>query len=263
MRIPDPSITIDGDQVRIVQFIANLLNNAAKFTPSGGTIDVSVKAEKTQVTIQVKDNGIGIDTQTLPHIFDLFSQENSSLDRSEGGLGIGLTLVKNLTELHGGNVTASIDGQGRGSTFSVHLPIAKTDAQSNEVVETLAKTSAGNRRVLIIDDNMDSADAIAMLLQLEGHQVRTAADGPTGIAAAADFRPDVVLCDIGLPGMNGYEVAERMRKMNGWSLTMIAVMGYGRPEDMQRSFKSGFAHHLVKPIDPNKLNKILLGIVPP
>jgi PAS domain S-box-containing protein len=255
---PDP-LAVDGDLTRLSQALLNLLTNAIKYTPSGGRIEVHATREGEFAVIRVKDTGIGMSAELIPAVFDLFVQGERSLDRSDGGLGIGLTLVKRLVSLHGGTVSALSDGPGRGSEFVICLPALATSSTAGKP-EPAARLAPKHqrRRVLIVDDNRDSADTLAALLDAWGHEVRTSYDGPSAITAVAEFQPSVVLLDIGLPKMNGYEVAAQLRKLaNGRSLTLVAFTGYGQDEDRRRVREAGFDYHLVKPLEPAALEKIL------
>lgn len=257
---PRESVQVEGDLTRLVQVIANLLNNAAKYTDAGGCIELIVETTPDEVLVRVRDNGMGISAELLPNIFDLFTQGSRSLDRSQGGLGLGLALVRRLIEMHGGRVEAQSAGSGSGAEFIVRLPrIAAASSRENS-------GSAGGRsgsnsagvRVLVVDDNVDSAESMALLLSLDGHDVRTAFDGPGALAIAGEFQPEAVLLDIGLPGMDGYEVAKQMRGQPGMEKAlMIAVTGYGQADDRARSKAAGFDHHLVKPVDPEILSALL------
>jgi two-component system CheB/CheR fusion protein len=231
-----------------------------KFTPPGGKIGLSVvPAPHHQVEFHVKDSGVGIAPEMLPRVFDLFSQGAQALDRSQGGLGIGLTLVKRLVELHGGTVSAFSDGLGRGSEFVVGLPaLAEAPAAPPATEKQPAQVDVPARNLLIVDDNPDAAESLAALLQLGGHSVRIAPNGQLAIQAAQASVPDVVLLDIGLPGMDGYTVASQLRKLPGMDKALlVAVTGYGRDEDRRRSQEAGFDQHLVKPVDIDQLQQLL------
>lgn len=258
--LPPEPVRVEGDVTRLVQAIANLLNNAAKYTDAGGCIELIVEASPHDALVRVRDNGMGIPAELLPHIFELFTQGSRSLDRSQGGLGLGLALVRRLIEMHGGRVDAQSSGSGNGAEFIVRLPrIAAAPAQedSGPAGGESASQSAGVR-VLVVDDNVDSAESMALLLSLDGHDVRTAFDGPGALTVAGEFQPEAVLLDIGLPGMDGYEVARQMRGLPGLQKAlMIAVTGYGQADDRARSKAAGFDHHLVKPVDPEILSALL------
>jgi PAS domain S-box-containing protein len=259
---PTP-LRVNGDRVRLVQIVTNLLANAAKFTPEGGYVRLAVEARGTNVEISVRDNGVGIPADLLPRVFDLFIQGDRSLDHSSGGLGIGLTLVKRLVLLHGGVVEARSEGVGRGSTFVVCLPLE--DASPNESTgrssSEVHPMASRLLKVLVVDDNVDSAESMAMLLDAWGFTVLTATEGMTALEIASDAKPDAVLLDIGLPGMSGYEVAEQLRARMGDSRPLlIAMTGYGQADDRRRTRESGFHHHLIKPVEFDALWKILESV---
>lgn len=259
--LPSEPILLKGDAVRLSQVFANLLNNAAKYTDRGGQIWLSVKQEKNEVVVTVRDTGIGISAPMLPKIFDMFMQADRSTHRSQSGLGIGLTLVKKLVELHDGSISVCSDGPGKGSEFIVRLPV---DAIPKERTTKPAVGQRGDRlpqrRVLVVDDNKDSAASMGMLLKFLGTDVQVAYDGATALAAIESYRPDVVLLDIGMPGMDGFEVARQVRQRAEFDGTMlIALTGWGQAEDRQRTQMAGFDHHLVKPADITTLQSLLLS----
>lgn len=265
--MPDQQVLVQGDQTRLMQIVMNLLNNAAKYTPENGAVFLKLEAGDREATLTVSDTGIGIAPELLPKIFDLFMQGRRTLARSEGGLGIGLTLVKRLVALHGGEVAAFSEGLDRGSRFVVRLPLLHPRRMSGPAspLASAAASPAADvlhpRRVLVIDDNQDSTTSMAMLLKLVGHEVSVAQDGGTGLREAERFLPQVVLLDIGLPDINGYEVARRLRQHPSLqSATLIAMTGYGQPEDRQRSSEAGFHHHLVKPVDWETLERLLATV---
>jgi two-component system CheB/CheR fusion protein len=236
------------------QVLVNLLGNAANYTPNGGIIRVSAEREGDEVVIRVQDNGSGIPPDVLPRIFDLFAQGERSLARTEGGLGVGLTIVKSLVEQHGGQVAAQSRGLGQGSSFTVRLPAAAAEpppADAPPATSPQAEAPAEHgARILIIDDNKDLARSLARLLRHVGHEVEMAYDGPEGIEAALAYDPDVLLVDIGLPNLDGYEVARRLRREeNSRRSLMIAISGYGQEEDMRRSREAGIDHYLIKPVN--------------
>jgi CheY-like chemotaxis protein len=261
LSITSRRMTLEGDPTRLEQILINLLANAAKYSEDGGRIWLSAEPEAAELVIKVKDAGIGISPEKLPEMFELFAQADRSLAHSEGGLGIGLALVRKLTELHGGSVTAASEGPGKGSEFTVRLPAAaelptkvpKPQKSSMPVVSSTA-------RVLIVDDNQDTASGMAKLLKVLGHEAAIANDGPAAIEAAQEFQPSYVLLDIGLPGMDGYQVARRLRQHESCKdSVIIAVSGYGQDEDRRRAKEAGIDHHLVKPIDHNALITLLTG----
>ncbi len=259
---PSDPILVDADSVRMSQVFVNLLNNAAKYTEPGGKITVSVKRESESVAVHVRDTGVGISTEMLSRVFDMFTQADQSLERSQGGLGIGLTLVRRLVEMHDGSVEAFSDGAGKGCEFIVHMPVIGQTVEIKPVVGTSESEHPQARkkgRVLVVDDNRDSADSLAMLLRLEGSEVRIAYDGIEAVDAAKNFEPAVILLDIGLPRLNGYEAARRIREnaAAGGQPILIALTGWGQDEDKRRSKEAGFDHHMVKPVDPDVLAKLL------
>jgi PAS domain S-box-containing protein len=257
--VPTRSIRLEVDSIRLAQVFSNLLNNAAKYTERAGRIWLTAGREDGQAVVRVRDTGVGIAPDLLPHVFELFVQGERSLARSQGGLGIGLTLVKRLTEMHGGTVTAHSQGAGAGSEFLVRLPISPESPNEGDGKPVCGPTAAGgSRRILVVDDNVDAARSLALLLRLWGHTVRTAYDGPSALAAAAADPPEVVLLDIGMPGMDGYEVARRLRAQAELrSALLVAVTGYGQDEDRRRAFAAGFDRHLTKPLDPDALQALL------
>jgi len=259
---PHDPVLVEGDLTRLSQVISNLLDNAAKYTEEGGNIWLSVENEGSQVVIRVKDDGVGIPPHILPHVFDLFTQADRTLDRSQGGLGIGLTLVRRLVELHGGRVEARSSGHGMGSEFVIYLPAA-TRAESNlEVPAPVAGVTSVNRcRILVVDDNVDAAETIAFLLKFDGHDVRVAHDGLAAVESALAFRPQAILLDIGLPGLDGYEVARRLRRLDETKdMILIALTGYGRNEDRVRALTSGFNYHITKPVDPVEVELVIKNL---
>src|SRR4051812_33168956 len=255
--LPPGPLWVKADATRLEQIVVNLLTNAAKYTESGGRISLSASREGEDVAFSVRDNGVGIPPESLPSMFELFTQGDRTLARSEGGLGIGLTLVKSLAEMHGGSVTARSNGPGTGSEFVVRLPSASPAPEGRKDGAPSTADQRPCRRVLIVDDNEDMARGMARLLKLLGHAVATAHDGPSAVEAARSHRPDYVLLDIGLPGMSGYEVAKRLREDGFLDTVIIAVSGYGQEEDRRRSKLAGFDHHLVKPLDHDALLQLI------
>jgi PAS domain S-box-containing protein len=252
-------IMVEGDATRLAQVVANLLNNAAKYTGEGGRIWLTVERRASQVEVRVRDNGMGIPADLLPHVFDLFTQGDRSLARSEGGLGIGLTLAKNLGEMHGGTLEAHSAGPGQGSEFVLRLPVVeRRRGQAVETSEPMLRRAADIRRVLVVDDNADAAESLAMLLRGDGHEVCVTHDGPAALEVAGAFRPEVVLLDIGLPRMDGYEVARRLRRDVGLTQALVvALTGYGQQEDRRRAKEAGCDAHVVKPADLRVLHELL------
>ncbi|MFZ2311382.1 MAG: ATP-binding protein [Methylobacter sp.] len=257
VRLPEEPIPLEGDSVRLSQVLLNLLDNASKYSLEGGKIEVDVQLLGAEVEIQVRDNGTGISAELLPTIFDLFQQGVRTLDRSQGGLGIGLTLVKRLVELHGGRVTASSPGAGLGSTFIIRLPTI-AEAATFPASETPAQSPKASLRVLVVDDDSDVRESTALLLELNGYEVKMADSGERAITLIKAFHPDVVLLDIGMPGENGYQVAQRIRQLpNGSNPLLVALSGYGRTEELARSQEAGFDHHLIKPLNFTTLCDLL------
>ena len=255
-------LPIVGDHTRVTQAVLNLLNNASKYTPAGGRISLTLERGPQEAFVRIEDDGIGIASDLLPRMFDLFVQGERGLDRSEGGLGIGLTLVKKLVHLHGGTVAATSPGPGKGSMFEIRLPLAEADAGlTRDEDRGAAAPRPAKRRVLVVDDNEDSADTMASLVGLWGHAVWTAGDAPSAVRAAAERKPDVVLLDIGLPHVSGYEAAAQIRALPGLQdAVLIAMTGYGQEEDRRRTREAGFAHHLTKPVRPEELKELLASL---
>jgi signal transduction histidine kinase/ActR/RegA family two-component response regulator len=250
----DP-VQVTGDFNRLLQCVVNLLTNAAKYTDPGGHILLEVRGTANDALIEISDSGVGIPAHMLSAIFELFVQMDRTLERSQGGLGIGLSVVRRLIEMHGGEVCAHSEGAGKGSRFSIRLP--RVAAPSAAQAERRARLVAA-RRILIVDDNTDAADTLAMMLQLDGHDVQTAYRGPEALERLSSFDAQTVLLDIGLPGMDGYEVARRMRQQpRGPALHLIALTGYGQPDDHARALAAGFDDHLVKPVTPDALTEAL------
>jgi CheY-like chemotaxis protein len=265
--VPRHGLRLKVDPTRIAQVLANLLTNAAKYTDEGGEITVRAAEEDDQVVFRVRDNGIGIRTELLPHVFGLFVQGDRTLDRGEGGLGLGLTLVRTLVTLHEGTVEAHSDGPGRGSEFVVRLPLALAESTEAPVEVAAARITMEVpplvRRVMVVDDNVDAADTLAEVVRMWGHEVRMAHDGPSALAIVdSGFVPDVALLDIGLPVMDGYELAARLRAVVDGPLRLVAVTGYGQDSDRKRAHEAGFDDHLVKPIDLERLRGSLGSLDP-
>lgn len=256
--LPDEAVFVDGDLTRLAQVVGNLLNNAAKYTPEGGHVWLTASGDGETATIRVRDDGMGIPEDMLPRVFELFTQVETSLDRSQGGLGIGLTLVRRIVEMHGGRVEASSAGPGKGSEFVVQLPARVAPGARAAPGAEPSSPDPARRRVLVVDDNADSAESLAMLLELLHHDVRTAHDGTAALAVAREFRPNVVVLDIGLPGMDGYQVAARMRGEEYGNPVLIALTGYGQSEDRRRTAAAGFHHHLTKPAHLETLQRLLV-----
>jgi signal transduction histidine kinase len=263
VRLPPCPVSVDADRTRLAQVFSNLLNNAARYTEPGGRVELIAEQHGSDVVVSVKDNGVGIPQDKLDVIFELFTQVERSVDRAEGGLGVGLSLVRGLVELHGGRVEAHSDGPGTGSTFTVRLPVPfvpNRGPQPGGDAGTACHRAV--HRILVVDDNRDGAESLAMMLKLMGHETQTAYDGVAALEAAEAFRPAVVLLDIGLPRLNGYEVARRLRQQPwGETMVLIAQTGWGQDEDKSRSRDAGFNFHMVKPIDPAALEKLLAGLL--
>jgi PAS domain S-box-containing protein len=276
VEIPETALFVDGDAVRITQAISNLLSNACKFTPRGGRIQLSVGVENGHAIVRIRDNGIGIAAEHLPRLFDMFSQIDTSLERTQGGLGIGLNLVKQLVEMHGGRVEVRSAGVGQGSEFIVHFPVAAADGSADSAAlppvsravaspsnadrkpQDASQAAAPRRRILVVDDNADSADSLVLLLRLQGHEAAVARDGVAAVEAALRLAPEVVLLDIGLPLMNGYDAARRIRSTPaGREMLLIAITGWGQDEDRSLSREAGFDEHLVKPVEFDQLARLL------
>ena len=252
---------VDADTARIDQIMANLIGNAVKYTPVGGHITIRIHPRDDHAVLEIADTGVGMPPEVLEHVFDLFFQEDRSQDRLRGGLGIGLTLVRQLVLLHGGQVEAASDGPGRGSRFTVRMPLCARPAPG-EPEPAAAGAAPGRSRILIIEDNEDARQMLQMLLVLAGHDVEAAADGPSGVEIARRKRPDIAVIDLGLPGMDGYEVARRLRKEPRPDLRLIALTGYGQAEDRRKTLEAGFDMHLVKPVDPARLSVAIASLEP-
>ncbi|HYG62706.1 MAG TPA: ATP-binding protein [Thermoanaerobaculia bacterium] len=254
---PDP-VYLDADPVRLAQIFGNMLNNSCKYTDPGGKIRLTAERRDGDVLVKIRDNGLGIPPDKLGSIFEIFTQVDRTLERSQGGLGLGLTLVKRLVEMHGGTVAAHSDGPGRGSEFVVRLPALQEQRAGEPSAEPDVPKATAGHRILVVDDNQDSALSLAMLLEISGHEVRTAYDGLEAIDAAAEFRPDIVLMDVGMPKLNGYDAARRIRAEPwGERMLLVAVTGWGQEEDRRRTTEAGFDGHLVKPVDFGAVTKLL------
>jgi signal transduction histidine kinase len=255
--LPDKPVVVDGDETRLEQIFVNLLNNAAKYTDPGGRIELALRSQNDQALIEIKDNGIGISSEMLPRVFELFSQADCSMDRSKGGLGIGLTLVENLVQLHGGSVIASSEGEGKGSTFTVRLPVLR--AQESQGARPAAFHDSSTRfRVMVVEDNTALARLTRHLLQKCGQEVvSVVSDGLAAIDAAQEHRPEIILLDLGIPKLDGYEVARRLRQFEQFkNLKIIALTGYGQAQDRLRSKEAGIDHHLTKPVSIQALSEL-------
>jgi CheY-like chemotaxis protein len=257
--VPGEPVIVNGDETRLAQVLGNLLHNAAKFTPGGGRVALAVDVDGGRAVVHVRDTGAGIAPDVLPTIFEPFTQAEQTLARSEGGLGLGLALVRGLVALHGGDVAAVSPGPGQGTDFVVTLPLGapRGDAASEDRASS-ADAPERSRRVLVIDDNRDAADSLAQLVAMLGHTTDVAYDAIDGLAKAAEHAPDVVLCDIGLPGMDGYEFARQLRaRATRRRVRLVAVSGYAQPDDVARAAEAGFDAHVAKPPDPERLEQVL------
>jgi signal transduction histidine kinase len=266
--LPAQPVLLDADPARLAQVLSNLLNNAAKYTEPGGHVWLTAEVQREgaqgapELTLRVRDTGVGIPPEVLPQVFELFAQEERSRGRSQGGLGVGLTLVRGLVELHGGTVEAVSDGPGRGSEFIVRLPLPRQEAlpkgNPGAAPELSGPPLSSRKKVLVVDDNRDAAESLSLLLRLNGYEVRTAYDGEAALQAARDYLPDVAVLDLGLPRMDGYEVARRIRQEPALAgITLVAASGYGQEEDRRRSGEAGFDQHLIKPVEMEDLLGIL------
>jgi CheY-like chemotaxis protein len=257
--LPEHPVKLQADRARLSQVFSNLIGNACKFTPDGGRITIEARGEGGRAVVSVRDNGIGIAAGQLGGVFEMFSQVDNSLERAHGGLGIGLTLVRRLVEMHGGSVAATSDGLGEGSEFSVVLPLAQDAGDApRAAAPTTSAAPSGRLRMLVVDDNGDSAESLAMLLSLAGHETHVAHSGPEALVRAEALKPDAVLLDLGLPGLSGYEVCRRLRAA-AWAreIPIVAITGWGQAEDRQRSKDAGFDGHLVKPVVLSDLTAML------
>jgi PAS domain S-box-containing protein len=260
---PDESVQFMADPLRLAQILSNLLTNAAKYTDPEGQIQLRVACDRQDICFVVKDSGIGIPAEALKNIFEMFSQVKSAQDRSEGGLGIGLSLTKGLVDLHGGTIEARSGGPGLGSEFIVHLPRRKLKLNEAPVTPSTNRERPVSRRILLADDNRDAAESLAMLLEMDGHDVHVVHDGHAAMSAFAAFRPEIALIDIGMPGLNGYEVARLIRKdALGQSLTLVALTGWGQERDKDQALAAGFNHHFTKPVEPDRISEIMRSLSP-
>jgi CheY-like chemotaxis protein len=260
LRMVAEPIWLPGDMARLTQVMMNLITNAAKYMDRGGHIEISARREGEQAVLKVRDSGIGMDADTLARVFDMFYQADSSLERSQSGLGIGLSLVRSVVELHSGTVEGFSEGPGKGSEFVVRLPAESPAARSKpEAPPAAHAVNAGNsRRVLVVDDNRDAAESLAMFLKLSGHVVSTAYDGMEAMETAERFQPEIMLLDLGMPKLNGYEVCRRIREREwGKHVLIFAQTGWGQEDDKNRTREAGFDGHLVKPVDPMSIIKLV------
>jgi CheY-like chemotaxis protein/anti-sigma regulatory factor (Ser/Thr protein kinase) len=251
------SVWIDGDETRVEQIITNLATNAIRFTPDGGEIHIAVAADGRDAMLRVTDTGVGIEPELLPRVFDLFVQGDRSADRARGGLGLGLTLVRQLTEMHGGTVAVASDGPGRGAVFTVRLPRVAPVPGDTMALPVPVATCA--QRILLVEDNADARELVRTMLEIQGHEVHEAPDGESAVATFRQVRPNAAIIDIGLPGMDGYTVAARLRVLepDPEVLRLIALTGYGTENDRRRAADAGFDAHLTKPVEPDRLEQLL------
>lgn len=263
--LPAEPLIVQGDLARLAQVVVNLLDNAAKYTPEGGQIRLAIAREGAEAVIRVRDTGTGVPEYLKPRIFGLFVQGDRTLDRAGGGLGVGLALARSIVTMHGGSIEVVSEGAGKGSEFIVRLPYGSMPAQatSDQAPARAPAAPPSRRRVLVVDDNRDTLESMGMLVELWGHEVRCAKDGPAALTLAEQFQPEIVLLDIGLPGMNGCEAARRLRQVRGLEhAVMIALTGYGREDDRQVTRAAGFDHHVVKPVNPPKLRALITSHAP-
>jgi CheY-like chemotaxis protein len=257
--LPEEPTWLDADLVRLAQVLGNLLTNAAKYTEAGGRIALSAAVEDGWAVVRVADNGIGLAPDVLPRVFDMFMQVAPGAKRSQGGLGIGLTLVRNLVEMHGGTVEAHSAGVGQGSQFSIRVPLA-VGSDDAPAAEPDIALPTGKRRILVVDDNVDAAQSLALLLRLRGHEVQVAFGGEAALTCVQSSKPELVFLDIGMPGMDGYQVARRLRADFDPALRLIAVTGWGTDHDRKRSREAGFDWHLTKPVDLAQLEAAMTSV---
>jgi CheY-like chemotaxis protein len=262
VELPDEPIEVDADLGRLAQVFSNLLNNAAKYTESGGRITISAAREGRESVVRVRDSGIGISAEQLPRIFEMFMQVDQSLERGQGGLGVGLTLSKRVVELHGGTIEATSAGLGKGSEFIVRLPLLESRQPKPPApsVDAAPVHDGTGQRILVADDNVDSAAMLAVALRVKRHDVRTAHDGISALEIAAKFEPALAILDIGMPKLNGYDVARRLRARFKDRIVLVAITGWGQEDDKRRAVEAGFDHHLTKPVELQAVDRILSGL---
>ncbi len=256
MTLPPGPMPLHGDPVRLVQVLVNLLLNASRYTGEGGSIAVETARDGDEWVLRVRDTGVGLEPDLLPRLFEPFARGRGELVQQAGGLGVGLALVRQLTELHGGSVEAHSEGPGRGSEFVVRLPVPEEEIQTVEAAPCGSPPAPG-RRVLVVDDNQDAAETLSDLLGLWGYEVRTACSGEAGMLLSAEFRPDIAILDLGLPGIDGCETGRLLAGQNGHAPVLIALSGYGQAEDRERTRAAGFRFHLLKPVEPERLRDLL------
>jgi signal transduction histidine kinase len=264
VELPDESLYVEGDSTRLSQVLQNLLNNAAKYTPPGGQISLRAERDGEHAVIRVSDTGIGIPPAMLDRVFEMFTQVDRGSSLSQGGLGIGLALAQQLTQMHGGRIEVSSAGEGRGSEFSVRLPLCSLPTAVQVADRAGALYRPDRRRVLVVDDNVDGAESLRLNLEIQGHDARAAYDGAAALALADEFRPEIMVLDLGMPKVDGYEVCRRVRGLPwGDGVTIIALTGWGQERDRRRTLEAGFDHHLVKPVEPQWLTKLIAEIPSP
>jgi CheY-like chemotaxis protein len=263
VKVPETGLPIEADETRLAQVLANILNNAARYTPESGRIQVTAWRDDGHVVLRVADTGIGMGPEVLSRIFDLFVQEERAPDSSREGLGIGLSIAKGLVELHGGTIAARSDGEGRGSEFEIRLPLATAEGPAVERTDPAREREGAGRRVLVVDDNRDGAELLEEVFRALGHTTRLAYDGPGALEAAREFRPEIAFLDIGLPVMDGYQLARRLRAAAGQEdMRLVAVTGFGQEADRERARQAGFDEHLVKPVEIDALRLLLERLLP-
>ncbi|HYH06827.1 MAG TPA: hybrid sensor histidine kinase/response regulator [Thermoanaerobaculia bacterium] len=263
VRFTSGPLPVHVDPVRADQIVSNVLSNAIKYTPSGGHVVVTLESDATDAIVRVKDDGVGIDPQRIHTIFELFAQAENAIGRAQGGMGIGLALVRNLLQLHGGSISVSSDGVGHGSQFVVRFPLAVAATVAETHVVTRPSKDGQPRRIVIVEDNDDVRELLRLKLKRLGHAVDAVGDGPAGVMAIVDGKPDLALVDIGLPGLDGYQVAERVRESLGKNVVLVAVSGFGQPEDKRRAMDAGFDEHITKPADVQDIENVLARFPPP
>lgn len=256
---PDEPLLVEADPVRLEQVLSNVITNAIKYTPAGGRIEVLLERSSPMARVRVRDNGIGMEPDMVPRVFELFAQAPTAIARTQGGMGIGLTLVKHLVELHDGQVEAHSDGPGQGSEFTISLPLSSEGVCAPSSIPALPLRAL---RLVVIEDNPDLGELLREMLEHAGHQVQMATDGTAGVALISAVQPDCALVDIGLPGLNGYEVAEEVRRRSSHPPKLVALTGYGQPEDRQRALDAGFDAHLKKPVEIDALERVLMRVTP-
>ena len=256
--VPEQPVFVEADPTRLAQVFANLLNNSAKYTNPGGRIQIEAKHLGREVVVAVRDNGVGIACDALAYVFNMFRQVDRSLEQSQGGLGIGLSLVRRLVELHGGTVNALSEGPGKGSEFVVNLPVSDMKSAAAEALPAARQDAPLKRRILVVDDNVDSRDSLSLLLRMRGHEVRGGKDGLEAVEITPQFLPEFILMDMGMPKLNGYDATRRIREMNcGRDIVIVALTGWGQADDVQKAVAAGCNVHLVKPVDFTMLERLL------